>query len=688
MRKKFLISLLISLIALGAAITFRQTSMHEFLELKTFDLRAQFREKYVNRSTNVVLVLVDEASLRTLKPVVGRWPWPRSLFADVLDFLNEAGAKLVVFDILFTETQQSRLGTDDQALVSSTEAGRVIHAFQILDDPEDELNSAALHQPMPPFVIERFSLKDFRDPYKYFVEKSNNFYLPFTELLESSYRIGVVNFTPDRDGVFRRTRLVRFYQDHYYPTLAYAAVQGGEIPYQKDGSYLINPTQKFTAYSIGGLLATIQKINEGDFENLLVDPSEFKDKIVLIGASAAGTYDLVNTPLGGHVPGVMTHASIIENMLTRSFLIRAPQWIDYVAAFGLTTLLCLIVLQSTTLAIQIAAPLIGIFGYVWASFLVYRFLVVTNIVFPVSWVVLGTVGSFVFSAFTEGKGRRRVRGMLAQYVSPAVLSEVMDKADDILQAEVGATREVTIFFSDIRGFTTLSETNDPKQTVEMLNYYFREMIDIVFKHNGTLDKFIGDAVMAFWGAPIRSESHAKDAVASAMEMKKKLVEINTYFQSKNYPTIKIGMGVHTGNVILGNIGSEKKLEYTIIGDNVNLASRLEGLTKHYGVDMLISETTYEKLKAEIVCRVVDAVRVKGKNKPIRIYQPFDNAPDTVREFDSAFSHYQQRRWLDALAIYKNFPEDPVAQVFIERCAYLQANPPGSDWDGVYTLKEK
>jgi adenylate cyclase len=715
--RKIRISLLISFLSLAALLFASRAKIQDYLELKTLDLRSQFRERASVENKDIALILVDEASLRSLKPIVGRWPWPRAVFAEMIDFLSDCGAKAVLFDILFSEPEKN--SSDDAALAQSTRRnGKTIHAFQILLDEEDELNKSLLNPPIPKAIREKFALKNITDPQKIFEKPANNVYLPLDELAEASSELGVVNYLPDADGIFRRTELVRYYQGNYYATLGLAGVLSTlsrpELRVEKnrlwlgdlaipldDGRYMISPTQKFPAFSASGVLATMRKVNRGDFRNLFVSPNDFKNKIVLIGASAAGTYDLIHSPLGARVPGVYSHASVIQNILSHSFPRKISAKYYYWLIFALVFVLSYLILENSSLFVQIVVPAAALVVYSGLAFWLYqKHLLILDMVFPSTWIAAATGGSVAYSAFTEGRERRRARKMLAQYVSPSVLAEVMDKRREFLDAEIGIMQNLTVFFSDIRNFTRISENTDPKQIVEMLNHYFRDMIDIVFKYDGTLDKFIGDAVMAFWGAPLKIADHPLKSVCAALEMREKLDGINAFFRAKDYAEFHIGMGIHSGPVILGNIGSQKKLNYTVIGDNVNLASRLEGLTKMYGCDIIISETTYEAVKTEIACRVVDVVRVKGKNQAIRIYHPlahirqkdFDNAAARTKLWEEAFSLYQNRRWEDALKLYASFSQtqadDLLPALFANRCKTFQTSPPPENWDGATTLSTK
>ncbi|MDH5694425.1 MAG: adenylate/guanylate cyclase domain-containing protein, partial [Gammaproteobacteria bacterium] len=308
--------------------------------------------------------------------------------------------------------------------------------------------------------------------------------------------------------------------------------------------------------------------------------------------------------------------------------------------------------------------------------------------------------SFSSLLLLEGREKRRFKKMMSQYLSPAVLNEVVNKHEEFAHAEVGRKENVSMLFSDIRGFTNMSEHFPAEVVVEILNHYFSQMTDAIFLTQGTIDKFIGDAIMAFWGAPIRTETHAKDATLASLEMLERLKEVKIWLKEKKYPSLSIGIGLHTGDVILGNIGSEQKLDYTIIGDNVNLASRVEGLTKNYGCEILLTESTYNALAGFIPCRKVDLVRVKGKNKPIGIYQPLVNptragdkefkvAELLAQQYQEAFTYYLEKKWEQVESILKTFPEDDYpTKIILERCRSYKIEAPPDDWDGVFTMTTK
>ncbi|RAP33045.1 hypothetical protein DID77_03700 [Candidatus Marinamargulisbacteria bacterium SCGC AG-439-L15] len=723
--KKTIAIIVIVLISVIGPFSLRNTPFITDLEHKTFDLRAKLSYDSSTSNSDIVLILIDESSLQAMMPIVGRWPWPRSIYAELLNFLSDAGAKAVLIDILFTETQDARsenqtLGFDDQVFVQATQDnGAVFNAFQLLYDIEEaELN---IKTPLPATFIQRFSVPNIQDPHNLYRSKANKFYLPFDELWQHSYGMGVVEIKPDPDGIYRRIKLFRDYQGHLYPAIAMGVLlqqlnpqsiildkkqlklDDLQIPHLKTGEYLFVMKKNFESYSAGGVLATIQDLAEGNFDNLLVPPSLFENKTVFIGASAVGTYDLKNTSLGANIPGVFIHASVLDNILKKEFYREVPLIYTEITITIICLLISFVILQSARVTIQLAPSIIGLFGYNIISLLIFKqYLLLTLIISANASIGICILSSFGYVAVTEGKARRKVRKMLSQYVSPSVLTEVMDKKSNTLTPEIGAKEELSIFFSDIRSFTSISEKTSPEQTVEMLNYYLDKMVGVVFEYKGTLDKFIGDAVMAFWGAPVINKNHATDAVMCALQMRESLKEVNEHFASKGYDPFKIGMGINTGPVILGNIGSEKKLDYTVIGDNVNLGSRIEGLTKPYGCDVLISEFTHKQLDTKIPSRVVDLVRVKGKEKPIKIFNPLlslnssssllTKAKQTEALFDEAFDAFVSKKFKKSLKLYSGYqkenPDDIIPQLFIDRCTDYLKNPPPDDWDGCQTLKTK
>jgi len=693
------------------------------LEWLVDDFKTRLLRAETTADKQVVVLLVDESSLSVMEPLVGRWPWPRSVWADVLEYVAMGGGKAVVFDILFTERshQQGKgLNPHDQALVEmGQQTGFAIHAMQLLQDPQNPY----ANRPLPKIFPQKFAFNPVEGVPK---THNNTFYIPFRQLYESAHRMAVVEFSPDSDGTYRRTTLLRDYQNHFYPVLSLAplidllhlksARQQGqilqfqtdkaplEVPLDRQGRYQVNFYRHFNSISVGSVLASVATLRKGEVEKLyqdsqLVPPDFFADKIVFVGTSAVGLEDMKDTPIQNRWPGVYLHASIASNLLQQDFVYTPPAWTVYVMMALAVMLSTLLVLGASSILMQVGYPLVLAFFYVAVNIWVQKQTGwQLDLVPVVAAIVLTWLTMSGYLSATEGREKRRVRKMLAQYVSPAALETVLDQYEDQIQAEVGDEREMSVVFSDIRGFTTLSEGLTPAQVVSLLNIHLDAMTQVTFQHGGTMDKFIGDATMAFWGAPLPDPEHALHATQAAVAMQRAENAVNVQLAAQGLTQIAIGVGVNTGKMILGNIGSSQKLDYTVIGDAVNLGSRLEGLTKQYQLKVLISEFTHAALQGRIPCLSVDLVRVKGKHEPVKIYSPLCLAEDSdfeqwqqVAELsEAAFSAYHQRQFQQALALYAQLPDQFVffKQLYQQRCKAYLKNPPPVDWDGVYTLTTK
>ena len=685
------------------------------LEWLTYDQRMQWLSADRQLHPDIAVVLIDEASLGAMNNLVGRFPWPRSIYADLLDFLALGEPKAVVFDILFSEREVAPGGdvnltsANDLRLIDATrEKGSIYHASQINVD-DQHTSQASL--PMPTNFAERFALPNAHG----FREINNTFSLPIEGLFNAAKGVGVVGVEPDADGIYRRITLFHPYQGNAYPGLSIAALVDRDtpiswlpdkgmiavadryIPAAQDESVLINMYQRYERFSFAGLIAAKQQINAGDIENLLVSPEEFRNKIVFIGASAAGLDDVKPTPLSPKTPGVLLHAFTASNYLDGSFLRPAVPLVTFTLIVTLALLTSTVILRFPRLWVEMLFPLALGLVFCLVACWQFTFYVVIDMAAPLAALLFSWLLSIGYLSFTEGKDKRKVRRMLAQYVSPSILAEVVDKYED-LNAEVGRKEHITILFSDVRGFTSISEKLQAEEVVELLNCHFSEMSDVIFKYDGTLDKFIGDAIMAFWGAPIKTADHAVLAVTSALEMVQRLERVNEVVRQKSLPPISIGIGLNTGDVILGNIGSARKLDYTVIGDNVNLASRMEGLTSKYGYPVLISESTYKAVSSVVPCAIVDLVRVKGKHIPIGIYRPLElpqaspaqlsHAKEIAEATPRAFDLYLNRHWQSAIEAFEALPDDNSAHTLLIRCRDYLENAPPQDWDGAYTMMAK
>lgn len=484
-----------------------------------------------------------------------------------------------------------------------------------------------------------------------------------------------------------------------------------QLPIDHFGNVLVNyrgPNFTYANVSMADVVDSSESIEyvqvtpEGDRKIQKTHKTEFfKDALVLIGMTAVSIYDIRPRPFDPVAAGVENHASILDNLINNDFLIKP-------SAESLITMLISLFVLSIMFGFAVAkldAKLSALFGAtIIAGTLYFDQVVLFNnkrIVFAgllqASQFLAQYLAITVLRYMQEESEKKFIRSAFDKYVSPEVINQML--ADPAKLMIGGDKKELTILFSDIRGFTELSERLDVKALATFLNEYLGAMTDILQNNGGTLDKYIGDAVMGFWGAPLDNAEHARLAVKTAVEMVARLDELNVEFQKKYGLTIDIGIGINTGPVTVGNFGSSKVFSYTVIGDNVNLASRLEGVNKYYGTHIIVSESTYAMLKqGEFLSREVDTVKVKGKHKPVKIYEifPDNKAHEPLKgvlgQFNEGLKQYYGRHWEKAMVTFetvlKSRDKDKPSLEMIERCKYYLSNPPAQDWDGSWEMHSK
>lgn len=745
-------------------------------EQMTLDLRYRNFNRMSEPSKQVILVDLDEESLKKYSEAYGRWPWPRRAHKEIISFIGEGNPSMILFDVLFSEPQKE--SEDDQILGEvSAQYKNVSHAALFL--PHSEIEGVNFIPLPKDRIFPNALLWKETPPFWFNDNQFHSLALPTTQVWSQTPYVHSVNVTPDSDGILRRVPLVIHYDGQWIPTLALRGIlsqsldkptqllykngflevseadqalssnqisPSGQtstldqnpnpdqisdtnqppipaqaatpnaapnstsnfslkyrIPMDEKGNvflhYYANNSQ-LTQIRVGEVLDSAKAKEAGDIENIKIDPEVFKDKVVIIGTSAMGLDDLKVTPIGTQFPGVLLHATAISNVLNNDYLHAAPSN----AALALTLLLVFLSYFSIFFIeiffIRNILPPLALFGTSFIAIYLFRYHSLhVPMALPLLAGGLSLLHGYLHMAIIESRQRKMIQGTLSKYLSPTVTKHLVESGINPT-AEVGKWKEISILFSDIRGFTTLSEGMAPDFLVRILNEYLGDMTDIIFNYDGTLDKFIGDAVMAFWGAPLDDEKHAHKAVSTALHMVRALEQFNTRNKQNSYPPLKIGIGVHTGKAIVGNIGSNKRLDYTIIGDNVNLASRMEGLTKEYNVPFLISGTTYEVIKDYFICRPLDVVVAKGKTQSVPLYQPLAErrpGPDAAKYeslcfmFTDAFKLYQQGQFSWALESFKKIkekhPEDGPTLLYIERCQDLIQKPPLS-WNGVFVATSK
>ena len=679
-----------------------------------FNLRGEIKPK----NDSVVIVDIDEKSLQNL----GQWPWPRDILSKILYNLTKAEVAVIGLDIVFAEEDR-------------TSPHKILKKLEIQKEniPNFDLEFAQAIANTPTILGYQFELTDKKFINKnapsiqtIFIEKNKKMgknYLITAQgtilnipiLQDNSYSSGFFNNIPDDTGIIRSIPLIISYEDEIYPSLSLEALRIGlgvskiYINYDENGianlqvGDFIIPTDRHGRLLINfrGKEKTFKYISAFDIYNDSFDKEDITNKIVLIGTSAAALMDLRATPFESVFPGVEIHANAIDNIIAQDFLYKAS-WIE-----GLNIIIIFILSIFTFFMIKkmpIWLTPFFILGLIFAVcysiyYLLFNVGIVLNILFPLFTIVTNGIISLLIGYFYEIKRKEEIKNKFASKVSKNVMEELIKDLDNNkLQAQ---NKEVSIFFSDIRGFTNISEKIDkPDLLVKYLNQYMTPMSEIIIKNNGTIDKYIGDSIMAYWNAPFDIDNHADKAVISALEQLEELKKLNIILKNLNQPKIDIGIGITTGIVTVGEIGSIGRSDYTIIGDNVNLGSRIESLCKFYGCNLIISENTKEQLKEKYIFRYLDFIKVKGKDIPIKIWEVISLENNKTKElfkelekYNQAIILYKNSNFKEAMIIFEELKNSKsplskeIYEIYINRCNEFILNPI-LDFDYIYEHNSK
>lgn len=701
--------------------TFLQFAPLKRLELASIDARFRFRGPIdvPQESLDVIIVDISEESFKSLPH---RYPWPRSYYARAARNLHRAGARAIGFDIVF-----------DQA------------------DASDSANDLDFRSAILQTRIIALAAKTEIQTQRYSVRSEHHNYGNIFFGADSA--IGIVYVPNDDEGIYRRYRPFTYdaFTERTIPQLSFAVLnkyfslppfevvenspdafgyRGRSIPKADDVSFLINyygPDRTFRHIPFADVIddqefTTTEEAEVGEGINLFDDPDigylaagMFKDKIVLIGSTMPEDKDLFPVPVsssqvgGGNLMyGVEIHANVIQNVLDGKFLRREPWWLDALAVVALTTLTFVAVTRfkaikftrqsvgdilSAGLTIAALASVVGLSLFLFASFDY-----VMTVTSPLLSIVVGYGGGIIQNYLTERKQKAFMKSMFTQYLNPNVVNDLVNHPEKLRLG--GERREMTIFFSDIKGFTSLSEKLQPEELVALLNEYLSAMTDIIFRHEGTLDKFEGDAVMAFWGAPMVQPDHALRACTASLEMQEKLKQIRVEWKAQGKPDIHVRIGLNTGVVLVGNMGGEQRFDYTVMGDHVNLASRLEGANKQYHTSIMLGENTFKAVEGKVIARELDRIQVVGKAAPVTVYELrglISGAipPDEAKFLDlyaRGIENHRKWNWEEAIRLFEQamtiVKEDYPSQIYIERSKIYQMSPPPDDWNGVFVLRSK
>ena len=725
-----MLGLLLVLIFIGSAARFYRLEFVEQLSsvIHDYGLRLTMPRTLDDR---IVIVDIDEKSLKE----EGRWPWGRDRMAMLMDKLfDKYGVAVVGFDIVFAERDDSsglkvlqKFGKNElkndvpfQAALSQIQPqleydnlfaakikNRNVVLGYYLTNQKDRHASGMLPKPTFPPDSFRGHAVEFTS--------WNGYGANLPELQQAAVSAGHFNPLVDFDGRVRRVPMLVEYDGSYYESLSlamvrtllgstkllpgYAEVKTGGfaglewLELEAAGGRLKIPVDNNVATFVPyrGEQGSFRYISITDVLHNRVEPAQLKDKIILVGTTAPGLLDAHATPVGEVYPGVEVHASMIAGILDQN-LKEQPAYM-----LGAEVIWLLLIGITLSFLLPLFTPAKAILASVFVVNITAGLSLVAwqygNVLMPIAnslvMIALLFALNMSFGYFVESRTKRLITRLFGQYV-PSELVDEMAKHPESVSME-GESREMTILFADVRGFTAISEGLDPKELSLLMNEFLTPLSRVIYKHRGTIDKYMGDCIMAFWGAPLPDKDHAHNAILAGVEMLATLQGLRPFLQERGWPEIQVGVGINTGRVSVGNMGSKMRVAYTVMGDEVNLASRLEGITKQYGVSIIVGQNTRDQV-TNFLYRELDHVRVKGKDKPVAIYEPVtllseasQFLQDEVRLFHEVRRLYRKQDWdqaeLQLINLQRVSPETALYKVYAERVIYFRKNPPDADWDG-------
>ncbi len=693
--KKKLVFLVIALVAalIGFFLYRSGLPFVRQVDLRLKDARFRLRGP-VAPSSSVIVVAVDNKSVKE----VGRWPWSREVTARLVRSLADCGAKVVAVDMVFSEQQGE---VQDRALARAVAASGNVVLGYFFRDEEQKIDPLALEQ-IAAAKVKFLRIEDGVSavPLPEFPSLDANIPVVGAGALD----FGFFNAIPDDDGLFRKSPLLMMYDGNIYPSLGLkalgrylgkdvmvdvagfgvrsVALGSLSLPVNEQGALSLN------YYGPGGSFPTI---SAADVLAGKVPVNALRGKLVFLGTTETAIYDMRATPFDPALPGVEIHATVAANALDKRFLLRDGRTfgLEMACMFFLPILLAFLLSNAPRTLVGLVYFVLGCGFYFVLNYLLFKHVSLDlSVIFPIVPVGLTYVGAEAYRNLVMEKRGRYLKKAFSSYVSPQLVEEIVKNPERLKLG--GEKREVSILFSDIRGFTTLSEAVSPEDLVQLLNEYLSPMTHIILEERGTLDKYIGDAIMAIFNAPLDVAGHAAYACRSAVRMLDRLATLNAEFAKRGIPRIEIGVGINTGEAVVGNMGADMRFDYTAIGDNVNLASRLEGLTKQYGAHIIVSDATREGAGDDFTFREIDLVRVKGKQKPVAVFELMVDNHAIVAPFAEGLALYRGKNFAGALRLFSELAEggDKASALYAERCRDFLMDPPGAGWDGVFVARTK
>lgn len=681
----------------------------ETIEAKTWDWRASFLARKGAATDQVVMILLDQKSLDWARIENGlSWPWPREVYGAIINFCRRNGAKALAFDVLFTEP--SKYGVEDD--VSFGKAVSEFGSFAgslFLGDTTGSETRWPEEIPRPGFRISGLDGWLSQREAKRLVFPRATF--PIPELSGNAAVLCNVHLEPDKDGVYRRVKIFSVFDGVILPSLGFGTHLAADpdismeigpggltagrrtIPVDREGNLLLRyrgPSGTYKNYSAAAVLQSeISALSGG--KPAISDPEALKDKYVIFGFSAPGLYDLRPSPVDGVYPGTEIHATALDNFLSGDFMKSSPGWLNIMIVLTLT-LSCGVlasVFRSPAGSLALAAlffslpVVISMIAYVkglWLPLVLQEAAAASTLSF-----------TLVVNYATEGRQKRFIKAAFKQYLSPAVIEELIKNPQRLKLG--GERRILSIFFSDLQGFTSISEGLDPESLTSLLNDYLSAMTDIIHEEGGTVDKYEGDAIIAFWNAPMEVPDHATRIVRASLRCQARLAELRPRFRERIGKEMLMRIGVNTGHAVVGNLGSRSRFDYTMLGDAVNLAARLEGVNKQFGTYTIISEATQQMMGNAFASRELARVAVVGRKEPVRIYEPmfgeeYETRKEIMKRFSGGLNLFYEGRFEEAIEVFSGIEkEDPPAAAYKIKCMTLAESRP-ADWQGVWIMTSK
>jgi adenylate cyclase len=729
-----ILSLLVTSVFLAHSRGTVQWTFMKQMENILYDLRVVLTASH-EADERIVIVDIDEKSLGE----IGRWPWGRDKLAHLVTRLfDDYYVALVGFDIYFREADDSsgirilqQLGQTefadipeyqtrladlsrrldfDQLFIESMQHGPVVLGYTFFT--EDEVNVGIRGGELPPAAL---TAADFHGRNVH-APTASGYGVNLTSIQAAAVASGHTSRGLDEDGIVRRVPMLMEFEGNYYESLAlaiarYMLVVDQIEPVYTDDSDLaeiagLKLDQHFIPVDINlqalvpyrGRRYSYDYVSAVDVMQGRLPREALQNRIVLVGTSAKGLSDLRQTPIDSEFPGVEIHANLISGIFDQIIRHRPAElwWIEYIQLLLLGLLLAFVLPNLGPLG-SVVITVIALIATTSLNFYFWQYAnMVTPLATSLSLIIVLFILNMLYGFFAEWRGKQQLTSLFGQYIPPELVDEM--SADPSTYIQGADTREMSVLFTDIRGFTTISEGLNAAELSELMSLYLTPMTKIIHENRGTIDKYMGDAIMAFWGAPLKDPDHARHALQAGLAMLERLKGIQDVFTDKGWPELHIGVGINTGVMSVGDMGSEFRMAYTVLGDAVNLGSRLEGLTKTYGVEIIVGEAT-RHVVTDYVYRELDLVKVKGKDLPVAIFEPVampdemsEAEQEEIDQFHSCLNLYRQQAWEAAetglLQLQQHYPERLLYRIYLERIALYRNDPPGLDWDGVYTHKTK